>query len=291
MKQTTLFTLLLLFGLQGFAKDVPEKLSKRMVHDYVDFFNNQDERRIEEKLREYEKETSVQIAVVVVEPFKGNDNDHATYAAEIGEAWGVGQGEGFDNGVVILLDPTDVQGQRQVSIATGYGVEEHIPDVIASRIVQEEIIPRFKRGRFADGIMAAANKIEGYLTGRFSAKNRTNASDGDFGIPSPILFFFAILLAFILLSIIFGGKNNKPPTTYDRSGRHRRIPPRRPRTIIINRPSRGGGFDWRDFSRGSGGFGGFSGGGSSSGGGFSGGGGFGGFGGGSFGGGGATGSW
>lgn len=180
---------LLSFNLFAQNMAVPDRPTPaRLVNDFTGkFFSAQEKASLEKKLADYESETSVQIAVVVVPKFRG---DRAEFADDIGEKWGVGQ-KGFDNGIVILVDPYDVAGQRDIHIATGYGVEAAVPDVIANRIVQEEIIPKFKQGRFYDGISRATDKLKGYLTGEFSAANDLNPSrfDGneEFGIPPIVM--------------------------------------------------------------------------------------------------------
>lgn len=274
-----------------FAFQIPEKpsIKEGMVHDYGDFFSDPEEAELERKLQAYRKETSNEIAVVTVQSLNGKKD--IDLANEIGEKWGVGQ-DGFDNGIVILASKSD----RKVTIATGYGVEEFVPDVIARRIIQEDITPAFKQGRFAYGISRATDKIKGYVTGAFKVPASGLATDDELSI-DPILVFMLMLFLFIIISSLLRSKRRgHPPTTYTGDGRRRTIqqPRRRSRgpVIIVG----GGGHGWKDFSRGTGGYSGRSRSSSSSrrsGGGFSGGGGggFGGFGGGSFGGGGASGSW
>ncbi len=282
MKHIIVFLFAIFIGISVFAQGVPDRPNPpKLVNDFANVFSAREVAEMERKLIDYNKKTSTQIVVVSIESLNGASIEE--YAEDIGEKWGVGQ-KGKDNGMIILTSMKD----RKVTIRTGYGLEGTIPDVIANRIVNEDIVPQFKRGKFYDGINAAVDKVKGYLLGEFKNDNPQTAEE-PLGIPSPLLMILAFFIAIVVISILFGGKNNRPPTTYTGDGKHNRVPPRRRGRNVIIIPG-GGGFGWRDFSRGSGGFGGRrSGGGGFSGGG--GGGGFGGFGGGSFGGGGATGSW
>lgn len=272
-----LYTFLLaLITLTAFA-DIPDRPKpQKLVNDLADFFSSQEEAKLERKLVQYNNTTSTQITVVSVETLGGQES--IIYANEIIEGWGVGQ-KGKDNGIVILIS----KAERKVSIATGYGVEEFLPDVVIKNIIDRDITPKFKQSRFFDGINNAADKIFGHLTGEFQA---TESPDSDFAIPPAVMFMLFVFFMLILLSM-FNKSDRHPPTTYDGNGKKHRIPPRRKRSRTIIIPS-GGGYSWRGFSRGGGGFsggGGFGGGSSGGGGGFS------GFGGGSSGGGGATGGW
>jgi len=270
------------------GQSLPQPIPKRIVHDFAEILNQQEEQQLERKLVQYNNETSTQIAVVTIKSLEGEDP--TIYANTLLEKWKVGQ-KGKDNGILLLIAPND----RKTAIATGYGVEEFVPDIIANRIIQEDILPAFKQNRFADGISRGIDRIKQALQGQFEG---TGASSGGYGIPPEIMFLMALFLFLLLITMIMGKRMEKSPTTYHGDGKKQKHPPQRKRRTIVTRPSRRRSvIDWRDFQRGGGVFtgnsrssrrssGGGFGGGSSSGGG-----GFGGFGGGSSGGGGASGSW
>ena len=216
---------------------------------------------INSQLEEFEKETSNQIVVWVDRRIPENFTlEEFTVAAA--RKWQVGQA-GRNNGAVLFVFTED----RKMRIEVGYGLEGSLPDALAHRIQEEEILPRFRAGDYGGGIaagvaaMIAATKGEYMGTGSTvasrSQRRRSRGSGGFGGCISPLFF----LIFFLLIPLL----RLSSWRTYGRRGWW------------------GGGGGW-------GGFGGFGGGG---GGGWSGGGGGGGFsgGGGSFGGGGSSGSW
>jgi uncharacterized protein len=212
--------------------------------------------QLEKILVAYDDSTSTQICVVVVESLQ--DYTANEYATALGRSWGVGSKQ-FNNGVVILISAGGETGNRDAYIATGYGMEGAIPDVVAKSIVENDIIFNFKEGQRYRGLEQAVLSIAKAVAGEYKAPaRRKKKSESD--IPTIV-----IVIVFLLLSMLSGG---------GRGGRGRR-----------------GGFGgWTGGTwLGGGGFGGggFGGGGFGSGSG----GGFGGFGGGSFGGGGAGGKW
>jgi uncharacterized protein len=172
----------------------------------------------------------------------------------------VGQ-QGKDNGLLMILDMQD----RDVFIATGYGLEEYIPDITAGRIVQHELIPNFKNGNYYAGVDAAVDVMISLLDGKFTADEYRKQTSGGGASIGGIIFMI------ILFSLIFGGRRRS-------AGMGRSNLPLWLALGMLSGGRHSGSFG--NFSSGSGGFGG--------GGGF---GGFGGGGGGSFGGGGAGGSW
>lgn len=226
------------------------------VNDYANLFSESERSRLDQKLNGFEQRNSTQIFVVTIDQ---NDGYPASMLAPmIGEAWGVGQ-KGKDNGVVILVDMQD----RDMYIATGYGNEEFVTDVLAGRIVDHEIIPNFKNGEYFAGIDAATDVLISLLEGQFTADEyrKQTSSRGGSTIGS-------LIFMFIIFSLLFRSRGRS--TGMGRSNL--------PLWIALGMMSGSGNRhsgSWGNFSSGSGGgFGGFSGGG-----------------GGSFGGGGAGGSW
>ena len=234
----------------------PRPTPARLVNDFGGLLSPAEADALERKLVAFDDSTGTQIAVVTLPSLGGQDE--SLLATEIGQQWGVGQAN-FDNGVVLLVAVQD----RRIAIATGYGVEGLIPDVIAGRIIREVITPAFRGGQFFAGLDRATDALIAATRGEFVAPP---SASGDPSEGFWLVFGF-LLVIFVLMTIARAGSGGG-----GRGGRGRG-----PGIIVLPGGSWGGG---------GGGFGGGFGGG---GGGF--GGGFGGFGGGGFGGGGASGGW
>lgn len=261
-KKIQFFVLILLFLHPGLHAQIPARPDPpRLVNDFASLMSPQEVDQLESKLVAYDDSTSTQIVVVTLSSLDGYDIDDL--AQRIGQSWGVGQKE-TENGIVILIKPKVGNESGKAAISTGYGMEELIPDAIARRIVDNEMIPYFKENNYYGGINAGTDIIFDLASGRFKAK--------DIGKESPLSFIIPLII--ILLVIFFLGRNS--------NNRHHNIGSTNlPLWILLSMLGNGGGG-----GRGSGG-----GWGGPSGGFGGGGGGFGGFGGGSFGGGGASGSW
>jgi uncharacterized protein len=92
-----------------------------------------------------EAATSAEIAVVVVDSLSGLTEQE--FALAVHRTWGVGK-QGADNGVLLLWAPND----RAVFLSIGYGLEGAIPDRLAGRIRDQEIIAAFRENDFDRGI-------------------------------------------------------------------------------------------------------------------------------------------
>lgn len=264
MKHLT-FIWLLLIPMVSIGQNFPEK-SNRLVNDYTNTLSSSQVQRLEQKLVQYDNETSVQIAIVVIRSLEGYEISQ--YAFDLGERWGVGR-SGKDNGALILVSMED----RKMWIATGYGLEATVTDALCRRIIEKEMKPRFRNKDFAGGLEAASDAI-------IEASRGEYAGQGDGGEEKPGPVIGLVLGIIVLFWLIFWGVAAAEARRYSRINGISFWAA----WALLNASRRSHGGSWGSFSGGSGGFGG--------GGGFSGGGGgFGGFGGGSFGGGGAGGSW
>ncbi|MGB0918262.1 MAG: TPM domain-containing protein [Flavobacteriales bacterium] len=250
------FTLLLLLPFVLVAQDFPVK-SNRLVNDYTNTLSKSEVRQLEQKLVAYDKESSVQIAAVVINSLDGYEI--SDYAFRLGEKWGIGQA-GTDNGALILVSMKD----RKMWIATGYGLEGTLTDALAKRIIENEMKPRFRNNDYAGGLSAASDAIIQVTRGEYQGKGGGSNSDAP-----PLGSFAFILLVFGVIWLI-KAKQVRDYSRVNNVGFWAAW-------MLLNSSTRNHGGSWSSFSGGSGGF--------------SGGGGFGGFGGGSFGGGGAGGSW
>lgn len=239
-------------------------IQQDLVQDYANVLDNNTEQHLRRRLIAFDDSTSTQIAVVTVTSLCGNDK--AAFAHELAEKMGIGQA-GKNNGVLVLVKPKEVDGKGEVRIEVGYGLEGVLPDAIAKRIVEQEMIPYFKQKRYDWGINAAVNTITAITSGEFKADDYGKTAKVPF---KAIVFFlfFVIMVVSIMVSKVRQARQYS--LGHDVSFWTAWM-----LLNTMNQSRRSRGF-WDDFSGGGGSFSG---------------GGFGGFGGGSFGGGGAGGSW
>ncbi len=116
---------------------------------------------------------------------------------EIAEAWKIGH-KGLDNGVILTVAPNE----RRVRIEVGYGLEGVLPDVIASRIIREQIAPEFLEGNMDAGVLAGVSAIMKVASGEElpipDAARRSGQRRSRRGLPS-----WAYLL---ILLLVFGSR-------------------------------------------------------------------------------------
>jgi uncharacterized protein len=129
---------------------VPQ-LSTR-VADLTGTLSAAERQALETKLTEVERRKGAQIAILIV-PTTGADTVDQ-YARRVFDQWKLGR-QGVDDGVLLLVAKND----RTVKIEPGYGLEGAIPDIVAGRIVREQITPAFRQGDFAGGLGTAVDSL------------------------------------------------------------------------------------------------------------------------------------
>lgn len=199
---------ILLISIQSWAQDIklPARPDPpRLVNDYAGMLSSGDADALENRLDQYEKETSTQIAIVIIPTLDGADR--AQYATELIHEWGIGQKD-KDNGVLLLI----AKEERSMFLATGRGAEGALPDAICKRITEYTIKPEFKKGNYAGGINAGIDDIQAALKGEFKNDEPAAGQPGKFRVSWIII---AIILVIILFSFFGGGNNGR---TYSSTG-------------------------------------------------------------------------
>jgi uncharacterized protein len=107
---------------------------------------------LNQEIAALERETSTEIAVVVVDSTSGLTP--FDFALAIHRVWGVGK-SGRDNGLVFLWVPA----QRAIFISVGPGLQGVLPDRRTGRIRDEQIFPAFKRRAFDEGVLAGVRAL------------------------------------------------------------------------------------------------------------------------------------
>lgn len=154
--------------------------------------------RMDSTISALERETSAELAVVVLDSLDGLEPQPA--AMLLHRRWGVGK-KARDNGIVLLWSPK----LRKIYVSVGYGLEGVLPDARVGRIQDDAMIPHFRRNDFDAGMLggvealAAAAREETYSglarntslrDSRLSRGELAGSIVGGLGVLFGILFWF-----------------------------------------------------------------------------------------------------
>lgn len=191
MYRVVLSLALISTAMMAAAFEIPQ--NDGFVTDARGVLTQAQDQELEVLLSQYRKDTSNEIAVVVIGSLSGSSVIDT--AVEIGRKWRVGTEED-DNGVLMLIAYDD----REVAIITGYGLEGAVPDIVAQGIIDEEILPQFRKGSYYDGIFAGVMALQKHIGGEYEASRYDDWDGGGF-------FGFLLFILFIgldFLAAIFG---------------------------------------------------------------------------------------
>ena len=215
MNRTIQFWILCLLMTIAYASpalDIPYLTGR--VNDNAQIMTAEAIHSLSEKLRLHEEGTTNQVVVLTLRSLEGESIDDFAY--RVFNEWKLGQ-KGKDNGVLIVVVPDD----RKMRIEVGYGLEANLSDVLASRIIQNVMAPRFREGDYSGGITEGALAVIEILEGG-DAQGLTDLSNieessttGLSGLESPDLsimeriligaFIFGLIGLFTVLGILTPG--------------------------------------------------------------------------------------
>jgi uncharacterized protein len=185
----------------AFALDFPQ-LTGRVV-DQAGVMSADGRSAVEEKLKDLEDKSGIQLVVATIKSLQGSDIE--TYANELFRAWKLGQAQ-KNNGVLLLVAPNE----HKVRIEVGYGLEGTLTDALSSVVISSAIIPRFKTGDFSGGIERGVDGIISILSGDTAdwqpkVSVRQDDPAADFDQIFPFLFFLLIIFIVWYLTHNSGG--------------------------------------------------------------------------------------
>ena len=102
----------------------------------------------------FEKETTVEIAIVTIDTFKVSKEKFEDLSLHIARTWGVGKKD-KSNGVLIAIS----DGYRQIRIQNGDGITLLISDEETTNIIKNQVIPYFKKEEYFEGTQACLLEI------------------------------------------------------------------------------------------------------------------------------------
>lgn len=182
----------LLFASATYAAPVFPALTGRVV-DNAGILSAEIQQKLTAMLAQHEQQTGNQVVVVTVKSLGGYAIDD--YGYQLGRAWGIGQ-KGHNNGALLLVAPNE----RDVRIEVGYGLEGRLTDAQSKLIIENLILPEFKKGQFDTGVVAGIATLLKVLGGDASALPQPAAQPDQNESGSGVGLFFAL----IFIALFFG---------------------------------------------------------------------------------------
>jgi uncharacterized protein len=166
------------------------------VNDFAEMMSSQARQQLEQKLSQFEKDTSNEISVVTINSLQSDTIEN--FAVKLFEEWGIGKKD-KDNGVLLLIAKAD----RQMRIEVGYGLEGALTDAQSYWIIQNMMRPAFQAGNYDQGISDAVDKIIAATKGEYvPSQNQSTSSKTGWNFKSIETIIFLAFFAFVWLAAV-----------------------------------------------------------------------------------------
>jgi len=180
-----------LFGLMltgAVCAEVAVPQQSQRVTDLTATLDAQQTLALEARLAAFEAQKGAQIAVLIVPTTQPEAIEQ--YGIRVVEAWKLGR-KGVDDGALLLVAKDD----HALRIEVGYGLEGALNDATAHRIVDEVIVPHFKRGEFYPGMEAGLSAMIKVIEGEPLPPPKRAVVGGKQDIESLLFMGFVIAVA------------------------------------------------------------------------------------------------
>ena len=141
----------------AFALEVPPA-PREYLTDFAGVIGRQQQTTIDARLEGLERQTGHQVIAALFPSLDGEPLEDFTLRCA--ERWKVGR-KGLDDGIIFFAFVRD----RRMRLEVGYGLEEKVPDAMASRLLNDVVKPSFAAGDFGGGVLALAGALEKIFRG------------------------------------------------------------------------------------------------------------------------------
>lgn len=178
-------------------------LTARLI-DQTHTLSSAQAQAIEQRLQGIETQSGSQVVVLIV-PTTAPE-DIAAYAHRVASTWKIGRKDVGD-GLLLLVAKDD----RRMRLEVARALEGAIPDLAASRIIDHQMAPAFRRNDYAGGILAALDQVAARIAGEAlpppTAAPRTASAERGADWESLAIFLFVgVMVVGPVLRRILGNK-------------------------------------------------------------------------------------
>ena len=155
---------------------------------------------IESRLHGIETASGSQVVVLMV-PSTGAE-DIAPFANRVASSWKIGRKDVGD-GLLIVIAKDD----RRMRLEVARALEGAIPDLAASRIIEQHMAPHFRNNDYAGGVLAALDQVAARIAGEALPPPQAKSTKDESSIDLEswgIFLFIGIAAITQIIRIIFG---------------------------------------------------------------------------------------
>ncbi|MEK6887759.1 MAG: TPM domain-containing protein [Candidatus Aenigmatarchaeota archaeon] len=190
MKKYFALVAFLLIVSTAYAYEFPKPVG--FVNDYANILP--DKAQFEEGLAAYEKNTTIEVAVVTLDSVP-EGYTLFSYGVELFQQWGIGK-KGEDNGILILMVKNGTVGNR-MRIELGWGIQGYITGAEAGAIL-DAAMPYYSQGDYQTALdtilLGLSDQLVDYVPGKYVPRDQTVDTILSLVLGNFPLFFFLVII-------------------------------------------------------------------------------------------------
>jgi uncharacterized protein len=166
---------------------------QRWLSDEAAFLSPATAAELDARLQGYEGSSGHQVIVYIGKTTGAVPLED--WAVKAFAAWRVGR-KGLDDGLVLFIMKDD----KRMRIEVGYGLESVVPDALAARVINEELVPRLQGGDNDGAVRAAVERLLLIISG--AAPGEARQPEQPAPAPAPMTLFQKILIGIVVLGFL-----------------------------------------------------------------------------------------
>ncbi|QPQ34406.1 MULTISPECIES: TPM domain-containing protein [unclassified Lysinibacillus] len=184
---------------------LPTPMKNTYIHDFANVLSSSVKEELNHYSEQLDKGTGAEIMIVTMDSIQGQDPK--MYATQLIRAWGIGDAK-KNNGVLLLATFGQGQGNNDVVIAVGQGLEGALPDGKLGRILDDAFYPSASTGEVDQAFQATYAELFQTVAKEYNwdGEMPTQAVE-DESMPN---WLFVLLVILVLVFIIFSNGGGGP---------------------------------------------------------------------------------
>ena len=202
MRQTILAGILFIVLALPIASAAEFPASEGYVSDFAGVLT--DAAGMEQVLRAYEENTTVEIAVVTISELPA-DHTIYSYAEGMFQEWGIGK-RGEDNGLLILIVKDGQPGGR-LKIEVGYGLQGYITGAESGRML-DAALPYYEAGDYQTAVEVILGGVSEQLESYTPSGTAPEETDLEVTVALVIIGGFLVFMIVIVAWAVIGARDS-----------------------------------------------------------------------------------
>ena len=154
-----IFSIVILFGIfftPLYSQEFPERpYNSSLIYDFTDLFENEEKIILSKIQNKYKEKKRIDILIISVKSMNGLNSNEYTY--KLADYWNLDKTK---KQLLIIIKPKYENEKGEIFIATSYGrLDRNISDYEIKKIIDNIMIPQFKKGKILKGIKLGIKKI------------------------------------------------------------------------------------------------------------------------------------